>query len=52
MKTVTTPTPQNPPVTPAGTPKQWDAFPQPKGWSLEWDNSGLVPPQSTTPGKP
>lgn len=40
------------PTTAACTPKQWDAFPEPKGWSMQWDNSGLVSPQNTRPGKP
>ena len=52
MKTVTTPATQTQPTTPAGAPKQWDAFPEPKGWSMRWDGTGLVPPQNTNPGKP
>ena len=52
MKTVTSQPTQQQPATPAGAPKQWDAFPEPKGWSMQWDNSGLVPPQTTKPGKP
>lgn len=52
MKTVTIPATPAQPVTPAGPPKQWEAFPEPKGWSMQWDNSGLVPSPGTTPTKP
>jgi hypothetical protein len=33
-------------------PKQWDAFPEPKGWAMQWDNSGLAPSPNTPPAKP
>ena len=27
--------------------KSWASFPQPKGWSLRWDETGLTQPRGT-----
>lgn len=32
----------------ATTDRQWDSFPKPRGWSMNWDERGLVPGR---PGK-
>jgi hypothetical protein len=26
--------------------RQWESFPKPRGWSMDWDERGLVPGRS------
>ncbi len=56
MKTTETKT--NPKTDPAAqdekTPdRRWESFPKPRGWSMDWDQRGLVPGRpGTADGKP
>lgn len=52
MNTVKPSTAQTKPPGAVDPPKQWDAFPEPQGWAMRWDNSGLAPSPTTPSVKP
>jgi len=42
-QTKTTPKPKSSAQTEKTEERQWESFPKPRGWSMDWDERGLVP---------